>query len=215
MDDFKAFLLARGVVRPEQLEKLTTADSESAEPVYYQLLRKYPELEEPLWQALAEFLQMELLDPHSISFTPDLFRLVPARLAHQYSLVPIAQERNRLEIALADPRQFEKCDEFALLLMQHGQGVGIEEESITVVPRLATPSAVARMITTCYGIGADKVQEMIDDRSGAAESEPVITILGSEVVDLTTTEETGEEAAIVRFVNQLLLEAVKNAASAH
>ncbi|MFC1782126.1 GspE/PulE family protein [Planctomycetota bacterium] len=213
MDEFRTFLLAEGVVQPEQLEKLPTADAEPTEPIYYQLLRKYPELELPIWQALAEFLQIELLDPHSITIAPDLFRLVPAQLAHQFSLVPIARDGKRLEIAMADPRQFEKCDEFALILVQHVRNLGLQEESITVAPRLATPTAVADMITSCYGIGADKVEKMIDDRSGAAGGKSAITVLGSEVVDLTGTEETGEEAAIVRFVNQLMLEAVKIDAS--
>ena len=90
MEDFGAFLQEKKVVQPAQLEKISNSGSETAEPIYYRLLRKYPELEKPLWQGLAEFLQLELVDPHRIKLNPNLVQIVPARLAHQYSIVPIA-----------------------------------------------------------------------------------------------------------------------------
>ncbi|MCP4711693.1 MAG: type II/IV secretion system protein [Planctomycetes bacterium] len=213
MDDFKTFLVSRKIIQKDQLDDLSVDDSFTLEPVYYQILRKFPELEYPIWRALADFLQLDLVDPHQIAIKPDLAQLVPARLAYQYSLVPIEKIGHRLEIALADPRQFEKCDEFALLLSQQSQSQDKNKELLTVIPRLTTPSAVSQMITACYGIGADKVQEVIEGRSGDDESEPAIAILGSEVVDITAVEGASEEAAIVRFVNQVLLEAVKISAS--
>jgi len=213
MDDFKTFLVLRQIIQSEQLEALSQEDSFTLEPIYYQLLRKFPELEYPIWRALADFLQLELIDPHHITIKPDLARWVPARLAYQYSLVPIDKEGDRLEVALADPRQFEKCDEFALLLSQQSHSQANIKGMLTVIPRLTTPSAVSQMITACYGIGADKVQEVIEGRSVDTDTEPAITIQGSEVVDLTAAEGASEEAAIVRFVNQVLLEAVKISAS--
>lgn len=208
MKDFEAFLLEKGIVQPAQLEQVSTSESEAADPVYYQLLRKFPELEETIWQGLADFMQVELVDPAKLTLEPQLSRLVPARIAHRYSIAPIARRGSILDVALADPRQFDKCDEFSMLLNSVGQA-----QALTVVPYLAKPSDVAKIIKTAYGIGADTVQDVIEDQSADTDDETAIKLDGPEIVDLTKAEEVGEDAAIIRFVNQLLLEAVKIGAS--
>ncbi len=208
MKDFEAFLLEKGIVQPAQLEQVSTSESEAADPIYYRLLRKFPELEDTIWQGLADFMQMELVDPAKLKLEPHLSRLVPARVAHRYSIAPIARKGLILDVALADPRQFDKCDEFSMLLNPLGQG-----QSLTVVPFLAKPSDVAKIIKAAYGIGADTVQDMIDDQATNKNGETVIKLEGPEIVDLTKADEVGEDAAIIRFVNQLLLEAVKIGAS--
>jgi type II secretory ATPase GspE/PulE/Tfp pilus assembly ATPase PilB-like protein len=208
MKDFNAFLLEKGIVQPSQLEQVSSSDSEATDPVYYRLLRKFPELEDAIWQGLADFMQVELVDPATLTLEPQLSRLVPARIAHRYSVAPFARRGSILDVALADPRQFDKCDEFSMLINPLGQG-----QAITVAPSLAKPSDVAKIIKTVYGIGADTVQDVIEDQSADSDSETVLKLDGPEIVDLTQAEEVGEDAAIIRFVNQLLLEAVKIGAS--
>ena len=67
--------------------------SDSAEPVYYGLLRRKPELEGEVWGALAEFLGTELLDRGAVGLDGALASVVPVRLAHQHTIVPIGSER--------------------------------------------------------------------------------------------------------------------------
>lgn len=207
MADFGTFLVEKGVFTAEQLEAVSGRDS-SGEPIYYRLLRRYPELERPLWESLAEFLEVELVDPLKVSPGVELARLVPAQLAHEYSIVPLSCRGEKLEIALADPRQFEKCEEFSLLLARAREGTGPDGELLSIVGRLARPSDIAGMIKSLYGIGAETLGDMLDEQMGVE-----VTVIGPEVVDLTQQESGGEDAAIVRFVNQLLLEAVQIGAS--
>ncbi len=247
MEDFRRLLIERAIVSAEQLEPEGNKGAISAEPLYYQLLRKYPEKERDIWVALADFLQIELLDPHEVKLDASLARLIPARLAHQFSIVPLKLSGQKLEVAMADPRQFEQCDELALLLNQtqkqnseysHQQKQGKNNkiqsrngwsqgkdnryhtgsytdnisaisDSLVLIGRLAMPSDIADMIKELYGIGAETVQDMIEQQ-GQGED---ITILTPEVVELTAQDELSEDAAIIRFVNQLLLEAVKIKAS--
>jgi len=213
MEDFEAFLLEKKVVRPAQLEQASNSGFETTEPLYYRLLRKFPDLEEPLWRALAEFLGLELVDPHQIQLKPELIQIVPARLAHKYAIVPIDQTGTRLDIALADPNQFEKCEEFSLLFSQQATDKNPAQTSLKVTPHLAMPGDVAMLIKSLYGIGADTVQDMLDHHTEGKSDMPVLAMIGPEVVDLTNIEGTNEDAAIIRFVNQLLLEAVKIGAS--
>ncbi|MCK5271016.1 MAG: Flp pilus assembly complex ATPase component TadA, partial [Sedimentisphaerales bacterium] len=207
MKDFREYIIDRGVVTAEQLGVISVKNR-SNEPIYYQLLRKYPELEESIWRVLADFLQISLVNPHEIDLNPQLANLLPAQMAHEFSIVPLSQNGQKVEVAMADPQQFEKCEEFSMLLMRETQNKKRFQDALVVEGRLALPSDVAKMIRGLYGIGAETVQEIIDEQIA-----PEIMILGPEVVDLTKQEEEGEDAAIVRFVNQLLLEAVKNEAS--
>jgi len=175
MKDFGAFLLEKRIVQPTQLEQVSTSESEATDPVYYRLLRKFPELEEAIWQALADFMQVKLVDPAKLALEPQLSRLVPARVAHQYSIAPIARRGTILDVALADPCQFDKCDEFSMLLNPMGQGQG---QTLTVVPHLAKPSDVAKIIKAAYGIGADTVQDVIEDQSAETDGETVSKLDG-------------------------------------
>lgn len=206
MDDFEAFLLDKEIVTKELLDDVSQSESASTEPIYYKLLRKNPSLEVPLWQGLAEFLQIELVDPEKIDPEPMLARAMPAGMAHQYAVVPISQSGNTLEIALADPAQFEKCQEFSILLSELHNG---KDGVASVVGHLAMPRDIAKLTRRLYGIGAATVEDMLE-----SETDVPVSIIGAETVDLTRIDEADQEdAAIIRFVNQLLLEAVKIGAS--
>jgi len=206
MIDFSKFIIEKNIISPEQLELITSRDARG-EPLYYRLFRQYPELEGPLWQALAEFLQVELVNPNKIKLDPSLTHLLPAQMAHDYSIVPLSRKGQTLEIALADPKQFEKCEEYSMLLSrQHSDS---SSDHLVVVGRLARPSDITTMIKSLYGIGAETVQQIIEE-----QNVPEVTVLGPEVVDLTRDKTEGkEDAAIIKFVNQILLEAVKIEAS--
>jgi len=206
MTDFSKLIIEKNIISPEQLDLITSTDARG-EPLYYRLFRHYPELEGPLWQALAEFLQVELVNPNQVKLDPSLSHLLPAQMAHDYSIVPLCRKEQTLEIALADPQQFEKCEEYSMLLSR--QSSDSSSDHLVVVGRLARPSDITTMIKSLYGIGAETVQQMIEE-----QNVPEVTVLGPEVVDLTRDKAEGkEDAAIIKFVNQILLEAVKIEAS--
>ncbi|MCF7958501.1 MAG: GspE/PulE family protein, partial [Phycisphaerae bacterium] len=209
MEELSQFLLDEKILKPEQLEAVGV-DDDSSEPVYYRLLRKYPHLESKIWEGLAQFLQVDLLDPYRIELDGSLVRLISVRMAHEYSIVPLRYSNQLLEIALADPRQFEKCEEFALLISSQEGVDGLISSELSVMAHLARPGDIAGLTKSLYGIGAETVHDMLEE-GGVRDDE--VAILDSEVSDLSDEDTDGEEAAIVRFVNKLLLEAVKIGAS--
>ena len=166
MEDIAKFLLERKVLSREQLSSVLSSEIVADEPLYYRILREWPHLEGQLWEALAAFLHVELISADSVTLDPSLEQLVPARLAHEYSIVPFSLSGDRLEIALADPRQFDKCEEFALLLSSNTTYGKPFKEGLSVTGRLAKPSDVALMIKTLYGIGAETVQDLLAEHTG-------------------------------------------------
>ncbi len=202
MTNFRTYLASKKILPSAELDALEAAQS-AGQPLYYAILAEHPMLELAVWQALAEFLRVELVDASTIHVDGSLAGVLPARLAHELSIVPLRINGERLEIALADPRQFEKCDELALLIAEQ-----TGRHRLSVAGRLALPSDIARLSKQLYGIGAETVQDVLNQPEAAE-----ITVLGQEVLDLSAIETPGEDGAIIRFVNQLLLEAVKIGAS--
>ncbi|MBN2212064.1 MAG: type II/IV secretion system protein [Sedimentisphaerales bacterium] len=202
MTDFRSYLAGKKILSSTELEALEKAQP-AGHPLYYAILAEHPMLELAVWQSLAEFLQVELVDASKVRPDANLVNVLPARLAHELSIVPLRLSGDRLEIALADPQQFEKCEELTLLIAEQ-----TGRRQLNVVGRLALPSDITRLTKQLYGIGAETVQDVLK-QPDAGE----ITVLGQEVVDLSAAETPGEDGAIIRFVNQLLLEAVKIGAS--
>ena len=69
-------------------------------------------------QALATRYRCEFVDLKNFRIDHELFRSVPVDLMFRYNFVPLEQLEDRLEIALADPRNLMLIDEMAGLLGQ-------------------------------------------------------------------------------------------------
>ena len=216
MEEFGSYLLANDIVQPAQLQQIAKIDPAAAGavgavPIYYRLLKDFPEREDAVWQGLADFLQLDLIDVDRLKIDTSLSRILPARLAHEYAIAPIACRQNRVDIALADPAQFDKCSEYSMLISELPGGEF--SAGVTVIPHLAKPRDVAEIIRLVYGIGADSVQEVLEEQLDEYVIEETAGYESTEVVDLTKAQGPGADVAIIRFVNQLLLEAVKIGAS--
>jgi len=204
--DFPTFLRKKRVIPERVLAELNDETASPGEPLYYQILKKYPDLEDAVWTSLAEFLHTDLVDPQEITPAGELVHAIPAGIAHQHAIVPLEKKEQHLEIAVADPRQFGQLEEFSLLLSRlPGKEA---REAPRLKARLAKPSHIRQLSKQLYGIGAETVEDVVSETS-----ENGITMLETEVLDLTEEKASGEDAAIIRFVNQVLLEGVKNGAS--
>ncbi|MBL4632297.1 MAG: Flp pilus assembly complex ATPase component TadA [Kofleriaceae bacterium] len=118
---------------------------------------------------------------------------IPINFAKQHLLVPYGRdEDDRVLVALADPLALDVLDDVGVMLQS------------PVEPVMAPPAAITELINKMYGRlrqGADlsEDKENVDDGS---DSEELVDIL-----DLT------DEAPIIRWVNSLLFQAVKERAS--
>ena len=75
-------------------------------------------------------------------------------------------------------------------------------------PALAPSAEIDRCLRRCLGTGADTVQSMVADVDGAG-----ILVLAQEDDEGVDLGEAGEEASVIRFVNQVLIEAIESRAT--
>lgn len=147
-------------------------------------------------QNLIEALEFQLGIPHVVlakrEITPEVLALVPDHVAKKYKVFPVERKDNRLLLGMLDPTDVLALDNLRLLLNMEIQPVIVTEEDLE------------RALSKYYGI-KETVAEVFKDldiefEETKKEEEPDV-------------EELVEDAPIVRLVNLIISQAVKERAS--
>ncbi|MFV2065378.1 MAG: GspE/PulE family protein [Pirellulales bacterium] len=156
--------------------------------------------EEEVLKAVARTLGFEFVDLSATE--PDLSLLddFPLKLIHRYTVFPFRrkEESGSLVVAISDPFDLHAVDAV-------GTATGL-----SIVPVLAVPRELAKLIKTHLGVGAETVEGLIAQRE---ESSGGVEILDELEWDRSEDSEMAQEASVVRLVNEILGEAVEARAS--
>ncbi len=153
--------------------------------------------EEDLLSVLAEQVGMEMVKLSNYEIPDEVINLVPADLARQYRVFPVEldEETNILTMAVSDPLNIQTLDDLRIWLDHDIKGV------------VASAEEIDNAIEEFYGTGGTSVDEMLHE-------------LDSQDVEIDLTDESfGDlekivhEAPIVKLVNLILLQAIKDRAS--
>jgi type IV pilus assembly protein PilB len=148
--------------------------------------------------ASAEF-GVPLLDLSAIDRNTFPDKLVSAALMSKHQTIPIFRRGNRLFIALADPTNIAALDEIKF-------ATGISTEAIVVDERV-----LARLLTELSDQQNSLNSEM-DQLGDSTEFD--LDIVDETASDIEDTDTSAvDDAPIVRFVNKVLLDAIKQGAS--
>ena len=188
-------LVRNGTVTAGQLEAALAAPREPGERIGQVLLRLGHTEEEAVTRALAEQSHIPYLDLSGIDIDMNVLPLVAVKTVFQKKVLPVDRTNGSLRIALSDPLDLTVLDELSLL-------AGAEIE-----PVLGRPTEVDRLIKKHYGVGADEVHRMVD---AAREEVQVVREGGGVDADVL---EMAEDAGLIKFVNQIFSEAIRDRAS--
>jgi type IV pilus assembly protein PilB len=148
--------------------------------------------------ASAEF-GVPLLDLSAIDRSTFPDKLVSAALMSKHQTIPIFRRGNRLFIALADPTNIAALDEIKF-------ATGISTEAVVVDERV-----LARLLTELLDQQNSLNSEM-DQLGDSTEFD--LDIVDETASDIEDTDTSAvDDAPIVRFVNKVLLDAIKQGAS--
>jgi general secretion pathway protein E/type IV pilus assembly protein PilB len=186
-------LVRRGAVTPEQVDE-ALKKKEGKERIGQALLRLGYAREEDILQALSEQTRVPVMDLTRVEVDPTLLNPATVKTVFQRKVLPVDRHDGTLRVAVSDPLDLEVLDDLRLLLKSRVQ------------PFLARPSEIDRLIKKHYGVAADEVHRMVD--AARAEVE-VIRENGESEDDVALAE----DAALVKFVNQVFIEAVRDRAS--
>ncbi|MCP4834485.1 MAG: Flp pilus assembly complex ATPase component, partial [Phycisphaera sp.] len=143
-------------------------------------------------EAIGRQFDMEIVDLSEIEVDDETLRTLPSRLVFKQLCVPIRRTATTLHIATCDPFELSAFDELRLLT-----GLGVELV-------LADERDLRKFIRSHYGVAGDTLDALATDND---EGTDLLADPASGELD------ADEEASVIKLVNDLLLEAIRERAT--
>jgi len=183
-------LLETGIITPQQLAEALAQQRRTRERLGRVLVDQGAASDKQIAQALAAQLDLPLVALSSARLDPNAVKLIPEILARKRRIVPLRLDGGQVIVAMADP-----LDVFAI------DDVGIAARR-PVKAVVAVESEVMAAIERAYGMGAAAQAVLGETGEEAPAAEPT-----------GPASEEGEDAPVVRLVNLVLSQALKDRAS--
>ncbi len=183
-----------GLFAPGQAERLLSADRAPGEGLVAAAVRLGFAGEEELLRASAKELGMEFIDVSERELPQDVAEKLPARAVTQYRVVPVSFDGASLLVATSEPFYPMLADALRLVA---GCDVNL---------CVCTREKIIRLSNKVYGVGADTLAKMAESGIYVADDD-------ANQANKFDLEGGNQEASIVKFVNQIIAEADRQAAT--
>ena len=200
-------LLEKGVITQEQLDEALNVQKNTTEQIGRILTDLGHVTERDVLRAHAEQLGIPFLELDQTSVDEDVAKAIPQSVVQRYNAIPIRRSGNRLTVAMSDPSNVFALDDMRLI-------TGYE-----IDPILATVEDISALLDDTDGAsggGQEELQTALDALDGglgaALGDELDISAAGTEE-DVDRAQVMEEEAPIIRVVNVVIQQAIKDRAS--
>lgn len=153
--------------------------------------------EDDILQVLGARAGLPVVKLKNIEIPRSVIEKVPASIAKIYTVMPISYESNLLTVAIADPMNVSAFDDLRFTLGVNVKGAVASEEDIR------------EAVEKYYGAEGETIEDVLDVFGEKME------ILSSEKepTDIATLQELASRAPVIKLLNMILLQAVKEKAS--
>ncbi|HCF95819.1 MAG: GspE/PulE family protein [Verrucomicrobiota bacterium] len=191
-------LLEEGVISKMQLQEAMEEHKRTGRPLFDILIDFELLTEDRLLELIANYLGTEVVDLTSLDPPKDLIRALPASAARLYQTVPVGENPDgTLVLAALDALNPQVADELRFVL---GREVHIV---------VARPEEILKWVDEYFTDEGESVGDLITQ----LEQGELGQSLNFDESDSQSLEEVSNAAPIVRFVNLVLYQAVKDRAS--
>lgn len=189
-----------GIVSEEQIVEALQVQKERGGPLGKILVDIGYVTEEEILLALGEQAGMKIINLDEMEVAPEIIEMVSKSVVTVYKICPAIMENGILTIAMADPLNISTLDDLKFLLNFKVQGAVSNEEAVT------------RAIDKYYAGAEESVESLLDQLSDGADMfEGVDEADGA--IDIATIEEMANQMPVVKLLNLVLLQAIKDKSS--
>jgi len=188
-------LVEKGLITAEQLRQAELEARADAKPLRKILTKKGLISEEDLTAFLSQEFDLPLVDLTNYLIDPEITDLIPEALARKHLLIPILRIGNDLTVAMVDP-----SDVFALDELHMKTGLSIE-------PALAAETDVKKALEQHYSVKGT-MEEVIENLDREK-----LEIKPGQETELKKLQGIVEEPPVIKLVNMMVVEAVRQGAS--
>ncbi len=189
--DTAELLQDQGKLTPQQLEQVRRRQRRLNLPQHRAIIDLNLASEEDTWRALAAANNLEFVDPVALDPKRELLEQIPINFIFHYHLLPVGLEGESLVLAFSEPPSQMEQGNLRLVLGKRFRAV------------LATPSSVHAVIKKNFGLGAETIQRLREQRGGGEISQEIVFDLQGKETD------SALEATVSAFVDQILHEALR------
>ena len=188
-------LKSAGIFSDEQLDRIAQHRAASPGMGLVEAVVKFGGAREAeVLKAVGGVLGLDTVDLEHQQPAGDALARLPASAVYQYNVLPFRYDGQTMTVVASDPFDTQAADGLRLIL------------GCPVKTMLAPREDVEKAVKKYYGVGADAIEKMIEDGRYSVDED-----LGA--MTKIDVNEMGEEASIVRFVNQIIAEADRQGAT--
>ena len=192
-------LLQDGVVSETGMRAALTSASEKRTSFVTQLIASGAATARDIASAAATEYGVPLFDLNCLTVDLDTVRTVSDKLLAKHRVLPLFKRGKRLFLGVADPTNVHAIDEIKFQTGLAVDAIVVEDDKL----QKFLDKAMEQVDTSMPSLGDDEVGELDALEVGGGEED-----IGSEV-----SRDDVEDAPIVRFVNKVMLDAIRRGAS--
>src|SRR5213595_3736732 len=195
-------LIEDGLLLPSQLEEAVGLQQKEGGRLLKILTDKQFVTDQDMTVSMGRCLNTPLINLAKLRVPEEIMSLVPKELAKTNKLVPIARLNGKLFVAMADPTNVLAVDDVK------------RRVQLDIVPMIATEKSVNDALAGVHHGGArmaEVLKQVAEDAAAASDVE--VQSAKREEIDLDQLATDSEDAPVIKIVNLILVQAVKEKAS--
>ena len=192
-------LVEKGIITEHQLQQALEEQKKTGKLLGRVLVDLGLVKDDDILAVLGAQTGMEKVDISNIEVSPQLLEKVPGPLAKAYKIVPIRMEGNTLVVAMGDPLNIQALDDLRFMLDCDVKGL------------ISNEQAVNEAIDRLYGGEMETVEDLLKELE--AEAAPLEEAEEKAVEDVQALEQLAREVPVVKLLNLVLIQAIKDKAS--
>lgn len=189
-------LVRENLVNMDQLVQARKIQKEQGGKLTSALVRSGAIDEKVLTSFLGQQYGFPTIDLSAFEIAPEVIGMLGRRVCEKHSVIPVSKSGRNLVVAFSDPSNIYIKDDLSLLTRC----------KIEIV--VAPDSAIMRAIEKYHGTAGEKLESAM---SGLEDADGEFDTMVSD--GATTVEENIDEAPIIKFVNAMLVDAIKTKTS--
>ena len=194
-------LIEDGLLLPNQLEEAVGIQQKEGGRLLKILTDRQFVTDQDMTVSMGRCLNTPLINLTKLRVPEEIMELVPRDMAKANKLIPIARLNGKLFVAMADPTNVLAVDDVK------------RRVQLEIVPMIATEKSVSDALAGVHGAAnmSQVLKQVAEDVANAGEVE--VQSAKADEIDLDRLACDSEDAPVIKIVNLILVQAVKEKAS--
>jgi type IV pilus assembly protein PilB len=192
-------LLADGLLTEEQLNEVLDIQKKQGGRLLKLLLEKQLVTEQDMMVSMGRCLGAHPVTLAKMHVPQDVIELIPKDLAQTYKMVAVARLGRKLFVAMADPLNVLALDDLRRV-----------RPNAQIIPLISTEKAVADFLNNAQTQATGGIDDILKD---VDVSDIELAKDKQEEINLDQLVESSEEGPVIKLVNLMLVQAIKDRAS--